>query len=215
LKVPAYKRLLSYLYPIWIKNGHSIENPELELLMYRGRWQLATRDAVYSDGDKYTPLVTAYKALDKQLPFIKDVLVLGAGLGSAVQVMSKKGYSPSFTLVDSDEQVIRWARELQPPYNSKVKTVVADAQEYLDTDTGKYDLLIVDVFKGRIVPDFVTTENFIKSCRLHIHAGGSFVLNYIVNEGETWDAFQQVLNATFPQHKVITNGINRIIIATV
>ena len=183
--------------------------------MYRGRWQLATKDAVYSDGDQYTPILTAYKALQDQLSTIENVLVLGCGLGSAVQIMAKKGYAPVFTLVDSDELVLQWAKELLPPYPGEVNLVAADARVYLHTDAEKYDLLIVDIFKGRVIPDFVTTEDFMKNCRLHINTGGSFVLNYIVNEEKEWAAFQQIFKSVFPQYKMLKNGVNRILVATV
>jgi hypothetical protein len=41
----------------------------------------------------------------------KTVLVLGAGLGSIVQVMRARGYAPNYTLVEKDETVLGWAIE--------------------------------------------------------------------------------------------------------
>ncbi len=190
-------------------------NPELELLISKGHWQLATSDAIYSDGDRYTPLLTAYKALKKELSEVKNVLVLGAALGSAVDIMRKMGYSPDFTLVDNDPLVLNWARELMPPYVGKIEMKQGDAMYYLDTDNKKYDLLIVDVFKGRVVPDFITTRSFMQNCHSHIHAGGNFVLNYIIGEGDQWDNFEKILDVVFPKNTVIKNGINRVIVATV
>jgi spermidine synthase len=214
LKVPLYKRLLSYLAPIWVKRGNSRENPDLELLLYRGRWQLATTDAIYSDADKYTPILTAYKSLEHKLPSLKNVLVLGSGLGSAVQIMGQRGYTPDFTLIENDEQVLEWAKDLMPAYNGNVKMIKADAMFYLDVDREKYDLLIVDVFKGREVPEFITTKPFMEKCRSHISESGNFVLNYIIEEDQRWLKFKLILNEVFPGHTAIKNGINRIIVAT-
>lgn len=214
MKIPLYKKLLSFLHPVWIKDAPNAENPELELLLYRGRWQLATRDAIYSDGEHYTPMLTAYKALAAKLSEIKTALVLGSGLGSAVQIMQKKGYSPAFTLVDHDRVVLQWAKELMPEYAGPLKLLQADAYTYLDTDSNKYDLLIVDVFTGQQVPNFVTTEYFMQNCRAHITEGGSFVLNYIISEGENWAQFRAVLDKVFPGYRVISRGINRVIVAT-
>lgn len=215
MKVPLYKKILSYLAPVWIERGHSRENPDLELLLYKGRWQLATNDAIYSDADKYTPILAAYKALEDKLPAVKKALVLGSGLGSAVQIMGGKGYSPDFTLVENDEQVLAWAKELMPAYGGNVKMIKADAMFYMDIDKEKYDLLIVDVFKGREVPDFVTTRPFMENCRAHINEGGSFVLNYIIEEDQRWLKLKLILNEVFPGHEAIKEGINRIIVATV
>jgi spermidine synthase len=207
--------MLSYVYPVWIKGGRTASNPTLELLMYHGRWQLATKDAIYSDGDKYTPITVAYKALGSKLARVKNVLVLGSGLGSAVEIMGKKGHGPAFTLVDNDEQVLEWAKELMPPYDNEVKLVQADAMFYLDMDNAKYDLLIVDIFTGREVPDFITTMSFMQNCRTHVSDGGSFVLNYIINEGEEWNRFKKIFDTVFPSNEAIKDGINRILIATV
>lgn len=216
MKVPLYKRLISYFYPVWIKGAKETDkNPELELLLYRGRWQLATNDAIYSDGDKYRPIIIAYKAFDKKLAAIKNVLVLGAALGSAVEVMAKKGFKPDFTLVDNDALVLEWANELMPTYSGAIELKNADAKNYLDTDEQKYDLLIVDVFTGRIVPDFITTESFMRNCRLHINTGGSFMLNYIIHEGSEWERFKKIFQSIFPENRIIENGINRIMTATV
>jgi spermidine synthase len=216
LKISLYKRIISYLHPVWIRGAKETDsNPDLELLLYRGRWQLATNDAIYSDGDQYTPILTAYKALGKKLASVKSVLVLGAALGSAVEIMSKKEYHPDFTLVDNDALVLEWANELMPPYEGAIELKQADAQYYLDSDGEKYDLLIVDVFTGRIVPEFITTESFMRNCRQHINAGGSFVLNYIINEGAEWEQFKKIIDTVFPQNRIVKNGINRIITATV
>lgn len=216
MKIPLYKKIISFFHPVWIRGTKETgRDPELELLLYRGRWQLATGDAIYSDGDRYTPILVAYKALGNKLASVKNVLVLGAALGSAVEIMAKKGYSPDFTLVDNDPLVLAWANELMPPYEGAVELKQADARNYFDTDENKYDLLIVDVFTGRLVPDFITTGSFMQNCRQHINAGGSFVLNYIIQEGEEWERFKKVFEMIFPQNLIIKNGINRIMTATV
>lgn len=207
---------MSYLHPVWIRGAKATDmNPELELLLSKGHWQLATSDAIYSNGDRYTPLLTAYKALKKELPAVKSALVLGAALGSAVDIMAKMGYKPDFTLIDNDALVLEWAKELMPPYDGEIILKQGDARYYLDTDNNKYDLLIVDVFTGRIVPDFITTKSFMQNCHRHINAGGNFVLNYIVGEGPEWDNFEKILDEVFPKNTVIKNGINRVIVARV
>ena len=216
MNVPFYKRLLSYLHPVWIKGAKDTDmNPELELLLSKGHWQLATRDAIYSDGDRYTPLLTAYKALEKELSAVKNVLVLGAALGSAVDIMAKMGHQPDFSLIDNDPLVLEWAEELMPPYDGKIVTKQGDAKYYLDTDNNKYDLLIVDVFTGRVVPDFITTKSFMQNCHQHISAGGNFVLNYIIGQDDEWNNFKKILDEVFPRNTVVKNGINRVIVATV
>ena len=206
---------LSFFYPVRVRKGKSAENPVLELFLYRNRWQLATADALYSDGDKYRPLVIAFKELKDVLPAVKTVLVLGAGLGSAVTILHKKGYHPAFTLVDNDKLVLQWALEMLGELTEYNITPVCDnAQTFIQKNEQQYDLLIIDVFSGRVVPDFVTKTAFLENCKRSIKLGGNVIFNYIVNHPKQWDDALNNFNTVFPSAKVINNDNNRIIIAT-
>lgn len=216
IKVSPYKRLFSYLYPVRIKDGKGEQNPVLELYLYRNQYQLATADALYSDGTRYKPMLVAFKALDDVLPKVKTVLVLGTGLGSAVQILADKGYNPEYTLVDYDNTILKWAIELLPPkVSAHIEPVCADAKAFIETNTKTYDLLIIDVFISRVVPAFVTTADFLKKCRRSINPGGNMVLNYMVSNDAEWRAVLATIQSVFPGCRAIEHGVNRIIIATV
>lgn len=208
--------VLSFFHPVRVRKGSSHENPVLELYLYRNRWQLATLDALYSDGDKYRPLVLAYKELAGKLPDTRSVLVLGAGLGSAISVMDKLGYHPAFTLVDNDKLVLQWALEkLGDRAGNNITPVCDDARSFIQQNQQQYDLVIIDIFNGRVVPEFVTKPAFLEACRRSISPGGSMVMNYIVNHPKQWDELQATLSQVFPTNKVLKNDNNRIIVATV
>lgn len=214
-QLPFYKKFLSLFVPVLIRKAASPENPLLELYVYRGRYQLATADAIYSDGAAYTPLKVAFRNLKHNLPAIKNVLVLGTGLASAVHVMKQTKNSPDFTLVEYDNVILKLAMELMPDYDGVITPICADAGKYMRSNGLKYDLLIVDIFKSRIVPDFVTTKEFLELCKSSINADGYFVMNYIIQQKEEWHRVDAILRSIFPRSYCIDNGINRIIIATV
>lgn len=212
-KPTSFQRLLSYLYPVRIASRSSHINPVLDLFLYRGQWQLATADALYSDGDRYRPLTIAFKKMKRHLPGIKTVLVLGTGLGSAARVLHKLGSSAFVTLVDIDEEVLSWALELMPPEIARhSRPVCSDAVLFLEENKETCDLLIVDIFVSRVVPGFATTEAFLKKCRQRINTGGHFIMNYIVNDDREWDALLEKLMHVFSDPEVVHNGINRIIV---
>lgn len=188
-------------------------NPLLELLYYRGRYQLATLDALYSDGSRYRPLRIAFRKLKHELSAVKNVLVLGTGLGSAVQVMAKTGYSPDFTLIEYDDKVLEWAMELLPPYSGKVTPVCTEAKQYMATNKATYDMLVVDVFTGRIAAPFVTSQAFLEDCRRSINPSGYMVLNYIVQRNEDCLRIDTTIRSVFPVCFCIDDGLNRIVIA--
>jgi spermidine synthase len=214
--IPIHKRLLSLIYPVKIRSGAGGQFPVPELFLYQGRFQLATQDALYSDGKHYRPMLTAYKKLKHHLPAVENVLVMGCGLASAVEIMYGKGYKPRYTLVDIDKEVMRWALELLPDdAAAKVTPVCEDAAVFAAQHNILYDLVIVDIFLGRHVPAFVTATEFLKHCRRLMKGGGHFVLNYMVADEAKWEVALNNIKAFFPNVSVSAIGINRIVIATV
>ncbi len=212
--IPVHKKILSYLFPVLIRRAVSDINPLIEIYFYRGQWQLATADALYSDGDRYRPLVAAYNVMKQVLPKLKDVLVLGAGLGSAVSIMRRMGFHPSFTLVDYDKTVLQWALEFsERVVGQNIIPVCADASEFVNSNEETYDMLIVDVFLGRVVPDFVTSIDFLEACKKKLKPGGYIILNYIINEPLGWGDMKNNFEKIFHEPKVIKLDINRILIA--
>ncbi len=196
-----------------MRRGSGDTNPYLELTMYCNRLQLGTRDALYSDGDAYTPAVTAVNHLKEFLPSVKDVLVLGSGLGSMVQVMDSRGYMPRFTLVEKDKVVLQWAMELLPEkYKHNIKPVCDDAQLYMARNTAQADLIFIDIFDSRVVPDFVFTNGFLELCRGSLLPGGRVAFNYIVNDEQQWEGVRNTFSVVFADNKVVKSGVNRILI---
>ena len=189
-------------------------NNYLELLLYRNQFQLATVDALYSDGDRYRPATAALDHLKGKLSATGNVLVLGAGLGSMVRAMRKYGYDPRFTLVDIDKVVLKWAMEcLDDERISSIVPVCDSAQRFIAETQKKYDLIFIDVFSGRVVPAFVTSAAFLEQCRECLAPGGFVAFNYIINDQKEWEEVQRTCSLVLPGYKVIDLGANRIIIA--
>ncbi len=187
----------------------------LEITLFQNQFQLGTNDALYSDGDRYTPAVTAVKSLKDLLPSMRTVLVLGAGLCSMVRVIRRKNYDPFFTLVEKDKVVLQWAMELlESGLSEKIRPVCADAEVFMQTNASKYDFVFLDIFKGRVVPDFVCKAEFLEKCRNSIAPGGHLAFNYIVNDEQQWQQVKDTFTSIFPQNKIIATSVNRILIGS-
>lgn len=155
----------------------------------------------------------AIKQLKDTLPAINTVLILGAGLGSMVRVMRKWKADPHCTLVEKDKVVLEWAMDLlQPDGPDKLVPVCDDAAHFIRSATGKYDLVFLDVFNGRFVPQFVCTEEFMLLCRNRLAPGGHIAFNYIVNDEDEWRRVLHTFQNVFPRHEVVTRSVNRILI---
>ncbi len=140
--------------------------------------------------------------------------MLGTGLGSIVRVLHKRGYDPHFTLVEKNSTILQWAMDFfrYGSPDAKVEPVCADAMAYMEINTTKYDLIFVDVFMGRVVPDFVTSPGFLKSCRDSLSPGGRLAFNYIINDNDKWESTKQIFSETFPRHEIVDYRINRVFI---
>lgn len=213
ISISFYKKFLSCLYPVMLRRSSSRKNPILELFVFRGQYQLATYDALYSDGNRYRPLVKAFRTISHSLPKVNNVLILGTGLGSAVQILAKYKLHPAYTFVDDDELVLKWAMELLPGPRENIDVICGSAEEVIDTLTETYDLVVIDVFESRVVPFFVTSKDFLEKCRQRTNPGGHIVLNYIINSKNDWKTAKANIDAIFPGNNCFDLGINQVITA--
>lgn len=212
-KIPLYKKIISYFHPVWLAHEKGKVTPYLDILYYRNRFQLATTDALYSDGDRYTPAIAVVNNIPDLLPRLKHVLVLGSGLGSMVQVIRARNVNPAITLVDIDPVILNMAvAALAPLPDLKMTPVCADAAKFITTNADKYDLIFIDIFEGRRVPDFVRSYEFLAACRQLLNDGGRVAFNYIIPNDEDWHVTQQTFASVFPAYTIISNEINRIFI---
>ncbi|MBE2290223.1 MAG: hypothetical protein IAE95_11755 [Chitinophagaceae bacterium] len=182
----------------------------IELFLYQGRLQLATRDALYSDGTAYLPARELYRHFNADLPLVENVLVLGTGLASIVHVFAEKGYRPRFTLVETDKQILKWAMEFAPK-DVELDPVCTDAAGYMGSCNKKFDLIFIDIFNGRFVPPFVFSEQFLNSCKGMLEPNGHIAMNYMLNEWNEWLLVQRIFARVFPGFEVVERGENRLL----
>lgn len=215
-KVSPLKRLLSYIIPVTVANSSGSQNRFLEFILYRNQWQLATEDALYSDGDRYQPYRIAFKNIPKsRLEKVSDCLVLGTGLGSVVQILwGKYKCDANFSLVEYDEKILQWAVEsLTSKGITKIKPYCDNAADFVKHHEHRYDMICIDIFSGREVPSLFTEREFLRQSKKLLKPGGIWIMNYIINDvKETMDYLRNV-KEIFPDVEIIEKEQNRILIA--
>jgi len=176
--------------------------------------QLSTPYALYSDDKFYPPAVKFIKAVNNFLPEVNRVLVLGTGLASIIKVINNKGYYPDFTLVEINEEILYWAIEFsESKQHAKIKPVCMDAQEFMQHHYEQYDLIFIDIFNGRVVPDFVTDKSFLQKCKACLSKNGYVGFNYIINDNSTWERDSVTFNEVFPENEIISFDPNKVFIS--
>jgi spermidine synthase len=189
----------------------------LELLLVRNQVVLLTEGALYSNGKRYLPAVTLARHLGDDLRAVKTVLVLGVGVGSIVHVLRASRCYPRYTLVDKDKTVLRWAMETlvdeRRPHADQLEPICQDAEAFMGESRRTFDLVFVDIFKGRWVPPFATEPRFLRRCRDSLAPGGRLALNYLADDEQRWEKLRRVLLEIFPGARVESVRDNRILIS--
>lgn len=215
-KVSPVKRVLSYLIPVTIATPPGSKNKFLEFILYRNQWQLATEEALYSDGNRYQPFRIAFKNVPKaRLTAVNDCLILGTGLGSIAQILWEKyKHNPKFTLVEYDEQILKWALEnLAARGIRNLDPHCINAAEFVRKEQRRYDLVCVDIFNGREVPSLFTEQEFLVQTKKLLKPGGIWIMNYIINDEVELYHFLSNVKSIFSSVDIIEKEQNRILIA--
>ncbi|PSK92587.1 spermidine synthase [Taibaiella chishuiensis] len=214
-KVSPLKRILSYIVPVTVAYSHGTENTFLEFILYRNQWQLATEDALYSDGNRYEPFRLAFKHIEKQhLATLSSCLILGTGLGSIAQILcSRYGYKGHFSLVEIDRTILDWATDqLTTQGIVNISAHCCNAAGFVKEDVKQYDLVCIDIFQGREVPEVFTELEFLRNARQRLAEGGIWIMNYIINDEKELAAYMRNIRSVFSVVDVVEKGENRILI---
>jgi len=114
---------------------------------------------------------------------IKNVLVLGLGLGS-IPMMLEKNFEKKYhyTAVEIDESVIYLASKYAlPKLESKIEMICADAFAYVMQCEQQFDMVCMDVFLDDIVPEAFEDILFLEKLKQLVHPNGILLFNRISN----------------------------------
>lgn len=149
MRIPFWKKWLSHFTPLTLEEAASEQNPELSVMLDRGRVQLLSGNAIYSWDDLYRNFDLAFEDIDPARRSFKNVLLLGLGLGSVPLLLEKKyKVQYHYTAVEWDETIAEMAwRYTLSRLQSPVQIVNADAEVFVEICEDTFDLLIVDIFE--------------------------------------------------------------------
>lgn len=170
-------RLLSYFVVIPGRRVPSEVNGLLEINYANGKKMLDSANTNYSYGSLQQVLRYGLSKMD--LSAISSVLVLGLGAGSVVHTLRKDfGFHGHITGVDVDPVIIDLANaEYRVGEDRNVRMVCDDALGFLK-DTGlQFDLIIIDLFVDKDVPQLVFDPAFRHGIQSHLTGKGQFVFN--------------------------------------
>lgn len=139
-----------------------------------------------------------YKNINKEIN-IKNVLVLGFGLGAAPLKLSLNNKIHRIDCVDIDGELFSVFKKIFPNYSNKINLYHSDANKYLENTKIKYDIIIDDVFDG-----FNKIELNYKKLKECLKPNGKLYLNHI-------NSLKRNIIIKNKVKKIFTKNINDII----
>ncbi len=134
-----------------------------------------TQNTVGSDGQSLSMYTWMLDALIRAYrPEAKRALVLGLGAGMVPRLLIARGVD--VTVVEIDPASVRAAREIFT-LPDEVAVVEQDARTFLQSCTQPYDVVVVDLFAGDGVPEYLVTQNFFDALRRCAGDDGVAILN--------------------------------------
>ncbi|HXJ48548.1 MAG TPA: fused MFS/spermidine synthase [Candidatus Acidoferrum sp.] len=149
----------------------------------------------------YMVIADSFRPAQATEPTPKSVAILGLAGGTAArQYTAAFGDQVQITGVEIDPAILDVANRYFHLQSPNVHPVVADARYWLDTHSGKYDVIALDAYQQPYIPFHLTTREFFTGVRDHLNPGGVVV----VNAGRTTtdyrlvDALASTMAAVYP-----------------
>lgn len=178
------RTLLSFVFPQTVYRSSSRFNRDIRVNMESGRYKLLV------EGSRQSGKYIEYLWKDvfrffkiRKLSNISHILVLGVGGGNVIYLVKKYFPDASIDAVDIDPEIVLIGKKYFH-LDSLTNTVfyIQDAKQFVTKMVKKhasYDLIIVDVFIGRHVPEFVTSDTFLSEVKHLLSPQGALLINYL------------------------------------
>jgi len=184
--------LVSYIIPQVVARFSTKYNPDIRVVEESGKLKLLVNGSRQSG--KYIEWLWKKACGAFGLGRYTSILILGVGGGTVIHLLHKRYPDAYITAVDIDPTMI----DIGVKYFGlggvpNLTLVTADAKNFKITRA--YDLVVVDLFIGRHIPDFVSSVAFLK--RLE---GSTVIINYLreLEYKEKSQKLQTLLEKIFP-----------------
>lgn len=157
----------------------------------------------------------ALKKIKKVKSEAGSILILGLGGGSVVELVDDYWPESNKTGVDIDSVMIEMGKKyLNLGKVKNLRVVVSDAEKFTDECREKFDLILVDIYKGANIPKQFTTKKFMAIVCHLLKKDGVAAFNHLYSSIEKKDAdeFGRKLRSVFPASTSVAPEANIIFI---
>gem|GEM_PF-265847 len=193
-----------------VEQTQSEINPCLEIAHRNGKYMLKSEKAIYSYGTHQKVFEAEFRRIKLKERKTDDVLILGFGAGSiASSLLIKYKMKCNITGVEKDSQVIDLGRKYFDIHKfPNTEIFCADAYDFMMDNHKLFDLIIVDVYLDKLVPEKIETEKFICQLKNSLKNKGLVIFNKLIFDKESeksskklYDTFSRVMGRV-EYHKI-------------
>lgn len=153
----------------------------------------------------------ALKKIKKLIPEIDNVLILGLGGGSVAELLQAYWPTSKKVGVDIDQDMVQLGQKyLKLSEVENLEVVIADATKWISKNQKKFDLILVDLYRGGDIPEEFKEKDFIQKVQKSLKSEGIAAFNHLYSYVEKKDAeeFHAKLSSVFPAMTTVTPEAN-------
>lgn len=175
---------LSYIYPQTVFRTSSRYNRDIRVNLENGRYKLLVNGARES-GEYIRKLWEyAFFRFGQPVRSPRSILILGIAGGTVIDLLSDRYPRAKIVGVDIDQTMIDIGKKyFGLDAISNLRCICADAKEFVKQTNSRFDVVVIDLFIGPDVPDFVLKLNFQRKIRRLLGNNGILVINYLRQPG--------------------------------
>lgn len=178
--------LLSYIIPQTVLKTSSPYNPHIRINEEKGRYKLLSGGA--KESGEYIEKLWLHAFEKFQITESRsalNILVLGVAGGTVIHLLHGMYPNASIVGVDIDNVMIEVGKKYFGLSSiPSLQLVCADASTFVRSYKGpRFDCVVVDIFTGPDVPDFVISHPFEKRVRRLLTHTGCTIINYLRQPG--------------------------------
>jgi len=182
----------SEYYDISVVDNVSIENVTGRVLLLDSAYSSGER----SDGSSLFEYETEVKKIYLLLDNPKRALVIGVGAGTQIEDLKKEFSNVVVDEVEIDAKIPEiGSKYFHLRFDNRTNIIIDDGRRYVKTTGRKYDIVVLDVFRGRSVPAHLTSVEFVRELKNVTNPGALIIMNLIsAVEGDKSRFLQLVYN---------------------
>ena len=150
------------------------------------------------------------------VPEPKRVLMVGLGGGTVSRVVAHYFPEAQVDSVEIDPEVVKIAKNyFLFREGGNIKVFIRDGRVHIKSlvrRKAKYDIIMLDAFRGGYIPYHLTTKEFLQECR-NILAPGGVVVGNLWDTSRLYEYQRRTFATVFESHHAFGGGGNKILVA--